>query len=308
MLDTTKDKAISLSKDCLFFVLGSIIYAISVKSFAAPNQIAPGGVTGLATILNHMFQTPIGLVAFLINIPIFIWAVMEIGYKLVIKTIFATFMTSFAIDIISLFIPAYYGSQMLAAIFGGVLEGIGLSLVFMRGGTTGGTDMVARLLGRHFRHVSMGKLMLSVDFIVIVFSAVAYKSLESALYALVSIFVSTHVIDAVLYGTDIGSGKVLFIISERNDEIAQRILIDLERGVTALKSRGVYSGRETEVLLCAVRRYELYKVMDIVHQLDRNAFIIVGEAGQISGEGFREIKQEDKSLKDLLLKKKKELK
>ena len=128
---------------------------------------------------------------------------------------------------------------MLAAIFGGVLEGTGLALVFMRGGTTGGTDMVARLLGRHFRHLSMGKLMLGVDFVIITFSGFAFQSMESALYALITIFVSTRLIDTILYGTDMGNGKVLFIISEKNQKIAQRILIELDRGVTALKSRGL---------------------------------------------------------------------
>ena len=246
--------------------------------FTAPNHIASGGVTGVSIVLNYLFGTPIGTMAFIINIPIFIWAIIEIGYKLVAKTFVATLLSSLAIDMMGVIIPPYEGNPMLAAIFGGVLEGVGLSLVFMRGGTTGGTDMVARLLGRHFRHLSMGKLMLGVDFLVIVFSGFAFRSIESALYAMLTIFVSTRLIDSILYGTDMGNGKVLFIMSEKNKEIAQTILRDLDRGVTALKSRGVYSGREGEVLLCAVRRYEVCKVNDIVHSADPNAFIIVGEA------------------------------
>lgn len=296
----TQERAKTLTKDLLFFVAGSLIYAVSVKMFTAPNHIASGGVTGLSIVLNYLFHTPIGATAFLINIPIFIWAIVEIGYKLVAKTFVATLLSSAAIDLMGVVIPPYEGNQMLAAIFGGVLEGVGLALVFTRGGTTGGTDMVARLLGRHFRHLSMGKLMLGVDFVIIVFSGFAFQSMESALYALLTIFVSTRLIDAILYGTDMGNGKVLFIISEKNEEIAQNILIGLDRGVTALKSRGGYSGREGEVLLCAVRRYEVSKVYDIVHSVDTNAFIIVGEAGEITGEGFREIKPDDKSLRQIL--------
>lgn len=303
----TRKRTEELAKDLLFFLAGSLVYSVSVKMFTAPNHIASGGVTGVSIVLNYLFGTPIGTMAFIINIPIFIWAIIEIGYKLVAKTFVATLLSSLAIDIMGVIIPPYEGNPMLAAIFGGVLEGVGLSLVFMRGGTTGGTDMVARLLGRHFRHLSMGKLMLGVDFLVIVFSGFAFRSIESALYAMLTIFVSTRLIDSILYGTDMGNGKVLFIMSEKNQEIAQTILRDLDRGVTALKSRGVYSGREGEVLLCAVRRYEVCKVNDIVHSADPNAFIIVGEAGEITGEGFREVKPEDKPLKQILAEGKKHL-
>lgn len=296
----TQERVKGLTKDFLLFVAGSLVYAVSVKMFTAPNHIASGGVTGLSIVLNYLFQTPIGITAFIINIPIFIWAIVEIGYKLVAKTFVATLLSSVAIDLMGYIVPPYEGNPMLAALFGGVLEGIGLSLVFMRGGTTGGTDMVARLLGRHFRHLSMGKLMLGVDFVIIVFSGIAFQSLESAMYALITIFVSTRLIDAILYGTDMGSGKVLFIISEKSEEIAQTVLKDLDRGVTGLKSRGAYSGREGELLLCAVRRYEVCKVNDIVRAADPNAFVIVGEAGEITGEGFREIKPEDKSLREIL--------
>lgn len=306
MIPTThKEKAAEMIKDVLSFVAGSLIYAVSVNVFTAPNRIAPGGVTGISTMINYMTHWPIGMLALLLNVPIFIWAIIEIGYKLVGKTMVATIFVSLAIDLTAMIIPQYHGDHMLAAIFGGILEGVGLSLVFMRGGTTGGSDMVARLLGRHFRNVSMGKLMLAIDLTVVSFSAIVYQSMESALYAVIAIFVSTRLIDAFLYGTDVGTGKLLFIMSEKNDEIAKDILTDMDRGVTVLKSRGAYSGREGEVLLCAVRRYEVFKVKDIVRSNDKNAFMIVGDAGEISGEGFRVVKQDDKTLKQLLAKTKK---
>ncbi|MDF1496222.1 YitT family protein [Caproiciproducens sp. CPB-2] len=298
--ETPKEKAIGLLKDILFFVVGSLIYAVSVNVFTAPNQIAPGGVTGASTMINYLFSWPIGMTGLLLNIPIFIWAIMEIGYKLVGKTIVATVFVSVSIDLVGKIVPAYTGEKMLAAIFGGIIEGIGLSLVFMRGGTTGGTDLVARLLGRRLRNLSMGKLMLCVDMMVVVASAFVYGNIESALYATITIFVSTRLIDALLYGTDTGTGKLLFIMSVKNDEIAQDILTDMDRGVTVLKSRGAYSGREGEVLLCAVRRYEVVKVKDIVRSHDHDAFMIIGDAGEISGEGFRQVKAEDKTLKELI--------
>lgn len=293
----------TLLLDFLFFVAGSILFAVSVNCFTAPNQIAPGGVTGLATVLNYLVGTPIGTMLFLINVPIFIWAVLELGYQLVAKTIVATLICSITIDTLSPLLPVYEGDHMLAALFGGVLEGVGLSLILVREATTGGTDMVARLLERRLRNLSMGQLMLGVDALVILLAGFAYRSLESALYAFVVIFVSTRLIDSILYGADIGTGKMLFIISPKNEEIADKIVLDLERGVTALKSRGIYSGRDGEALLCAVRKYEVSKIMDIVHAIDENAFMIIGDAAEIKGEGFRKIRREEKTVRDLFRKK-----
>ena len=293
-------KADEIIKDILFYAIGSSIYAVSVNMFTAPNHIAPGGVTGVATMLNYLFAWPIGTLGLLLNIPIFIWAILQIGYKLVIKTITATVFVSAAIDLIGIVIPHYTGNPMLAAIFGGCLEGIGLSLVFMRGATTGGTDLIARLLNRRVRFVSMAKLMMCVDFVIVVASAFVYHSMESALYALIAIFVSSRLIDAILYGTDTGTGKIMFIISEKSDEISNEIINDVDRGVTKLDSKGAFTGREGEVLLCAVRRYEVAKVKDIVRTIDKSAFIIVGDAGDISGEGFRASLPEDKTLFELI--------
>lgn len=296
----TKSKAKTLALDGLFFVAGALIDAVAVNVFTAPNHIAPGGITGIGTMLNYLFQTPIGMVNMIINIPIVIWAILEIGYKLVAKSIAAIIIFSVAIDTLALWLPAYNGNPFLAAIFGGVLEGIGLALVFMRGSTTGGTDMIARLLGKHFRHLSMGKLMLAVDLVVIAASALVYQKLESALYAIIAIFVSTRIIDTLLYGTDSGNGKLYFIISKKSDEIRQRILEDIDRGVTIIPIQGGYSGQDGEMLLCAVRRYEVTKINDIIHTADRDAFVIVGEAGEITGEGFRSASSDDKTLGEIL--------
>lgn len=299
-MSKTGSRSKTLVMDGLFFVAGALIDAVSVNVFTAPNHIAPGGITGIGTMLNYLFQTPIGMVNMIINIPIIIWAIVEIGYKLVAKSIAAIIVFSVAIDTLALVLPAYNGNPFLAAIFGGVLEGIGLALVFMRGSTTGGTDMIARLLGKHFRHLSMGKLMLAVDLIVIAASALVYQKLESALYAIIAIFVSTRIIDTILYGTDSGNGKLYFIISKKSDEIRRRILEDIDRGVTIIPIQGGYSGQEGEMLLCAVRRYEVAKINDIIHTADRDAFVIVGEAGEITGEGFRSASSDDKTLREII--------
>ena len=217
-------KAKSLALDLLFMLVGSMVYAVSVNAFTAPNNIAPGGVTGIATMLNYLFATPIGLVVFLINVPIILWAVLEIGYKLVAKTIVAIVLSSVMIDLFSWFIPVYRGDPILVALLAGVCEGVGLSLTFIRGATTGGTDMIARLLGRRMPHLSMGKLMLAIDGLVVLASAFVFQGIDNAIYACIVIFVSTSIIDSILYGTDVGTGKLFFVMSPKVQEMGDRIM------------------------------------------------------------------------------------
>ena len=278
-----------LLKDLAAYIAGSFLLALSICMFTAPNNIAPGGISGISTMINYKTGLPIGTMSLVLNVPIFIWAFWELGFREVLKSVIATVISSGAIDLLTVAVQPYKGNPMLAAIFGGVLQGIALALVFMRSATTGGTDLIARLLGRHMRFFSIGKLMLCVDGLIVAVSAVVYHSIENALYAVITIFVCSRLIDTILYGTDIGTGKILFIISSKNDEIAQAILSDVDRGVTLLKSRGAYSGKDGAVLLCAVRRLEVIKVEDLVIKMDPDAFLIVDDAGEITGNGFRHL-------------------
>lgn len=293
--------------DTLSFLAGSVIYAVGVHIFTAPNHIAPGGATGLATLLYYLFGAPIGAVVLLLNLPLFFWGWKSSGFHFISKTVAATVTLSVALDAMTPFLPEYKGDTMLAAIFGGVLSGAGLALVFLRGGTTGGSDLVAYLLSRHFRSLSVGRLILIIDMFVVLASAVVYRNYESPLYALIVIFISTRLIDNILYGADAGNGKMMFIISRKNQEIAREILRSVGRGVTMLRSRGAYSGREGEVLLCAVRRPEVHKTYDIIRSLDPQAFVIVGDAGEITGEGFRPSEREEEPRKEETLSEKKEI-
>lgn len=286
--------------DLLFMTAGAVIYSVGINCFTAPNNIAPGGVTGIATMLNYLFSTPIGTVVLLINVPIIIWAIIEIGYKLVTKTMAAILLNSIAIDLLAPFLPVYHGDALIITLLAGVCEGVGLSLVFMRGATTGGTDMVARLLNSRLRHLSMGKLMLALDGCVIVASAFVFQSMESGVYACIVVFVSTRIIDAILYGTDVGTGKLFFVISQRSESMAERIMNELDRGVTFLKSRGAYMKRDGEMLFCAVRRFEVFKISEIIREEDEDAFVIVGDAGEITGEGFKSLRSDDRTLGEIL--------
>ena len=297
-MKTGKLKTVGL--DLLFILMGSAVYAVGVNAFTAPNNIAAGGVTGVATMLHYVFSTPIGLVAFLINVPIVLWAIVDIGYKLVTKTMLAILLSSVLIDLFSHFVPAYRGDHILVSLFAGVCEGLGLSLVFIRGATTGGTDLVARLLARRLPHLSMGKLMLAVDGLIVIASGFVFGSVENAMYACIVIVVSTKIIDAILYGTDIGTGKLFFVMSPKVRQMGDRVIREMERTVTYLDSKGGYTQEPGETMLCVVRRFELHQLQTIIREEDKNAFVIVGEAGQVTGEGFRPMHPDDKSVKELL--------
>ncbi len=274
--------------DAAFFLAGSLLYAVSVNTFTAPNNIAPGGFTGIATMLNYLFELPIGATIVAMNLPFFIWGALELGKNFLVKVVIGTILTSLAIDATAPYLPVYQGDMMLTCIFGGLLGGAGLALIFMRGGATGGTDLIAKLLTRRIRVLSFAHLILAADLVVILSTVPVYGTIESPLYALVMLFVMTKVIDMVMYGTDSGTGKMLFVISRQSQPIKDRILREMDRGVTELKSRGGFSGVEGEVLLCVVRRGEMHRVFDIVKQEDDKAFVIVGDAHEITGEGFRE--------------------
>ena len=297
MTALSKKKVKDFILDGLFFLVGSFIFAISVNTFTAPNNIAPGGLTGIATMLNYIWGIPIGTVTLLMNIPIFLWGFFEVGYRFILKTIVATAVSSVMIDLTVNILPRYQGDMLLTTVFGGFFSGLGLALIFVRGGPTGGTDLIANLISLRVRHLSLGRLILIVDMIIVVASAFVYGSYESPLYATIVIYITSKVIDVVLYGADIGNGKILFIVSRKNEEIAEKIMQILGRGVTELYSRGAYTKQDGEVLLCAVSRQEVYKVYDIIHSIDPDAFTIVGDAGEISGEGFKEIQKNQEKTK-----------
>ncbi len=286
--------------DFLFLTVGSSIYAFCVNAFTAPNNIAPGGVTGIATMINYLSGIPIGSLIFFINLPIILLAFIKIGYKLVIKSAIAIVLSSVMIDLFSLFVTPYKGDMVLVALFAGILEGVGLSLTFIRGATTGGSDMIARLFIKSGLHLSMGKIMLMIDAVVIATSGFVFKSVESAMYACVLVFVASRIIDTILNGTDIGRGKLFYIFSRKNKDISDGILTDLQRGASILKAKSAYSGEDLEVLMCAVRNYEIGKMREIIDKSDKDAFVVMGDANEIMGEGFKSNKTDDKTLKELL--------
>ena len=278
--------------DYAIILLGCFIYAVSVALFSSPNDIAPGGVMGISILINHLLpMLPVGMLSLVLNIPLFIWGGIEIGWKYLSRSLSATVISSLMIDAFELkfiaeIVKPYTGNQMLVCIFGGILCGAGMSLIFNRGGSTGGTDIVSRIMHKKKPHVSLGKFMLICDAFVVAASVVVYGNIENALYAIVFIFVSSKIVDIIVYGFARNNGKLLFIVTAHYDEVTELILRDIDRGVTLLNAQGGYNKDEKKVILCAVRPNQVHQTTVLVHSVDPNAFVIVTTAGTISGEGF----------------------
>lgn len=282
-----KNKTAEFLKDIFFDITAAILYAVSVNMFTAPNQIAPGGVTGLATILNYMFKVPIGATTFCINIPLVVFGLLFLGRGFTLRTLKTVFIFSVCVDAIAPFITPYTKDHVLAALFGGLLMGAALGFVFMRGSTTGGTDILGRLLQIKLPNAPMGKLIMCTDGAILLFSAIVYRNIETALYGVITIFIEMKTIDMILYGFD--TGKQVMVISEKNREIADRVMEELARGATFIKAYGAYSNDERDVLMSVVKRNQFGKFKMIVKEVDPNAFIIVSDAGEVIGSGFKSI-------------------
>ncbi len=280
-------KVRELAVDNIVWLFGCCCYSAAINIFNVPNNIAQGGFSGLAIVINYLTDLPVGLMNLLLNVPLFVLALIFLGKKFVGRTLWATVMLSVVIDVMAVFLEpyAYTGDKLLAALFGGALSGFGLALVFWRGATTGGTDIMARLIRLKFRHISMGKMILISDALIILIAAIVFRSVESALYAAIVTFVSSRVLDYVLYGFD--KGKLLMIVSEHAQEIAKDITTQTKRGVSILPVIGGYTGQSKNMLVCVLRGNEVSRIMKIVKSRDPNTFTIITEAGEIIGKGFK---------------------
>lgn len=279
-----KNKIKETFLDIIFCGGGCILYSAAIRIFAESNDIAQGGVTGLAMLINYIFpKIPIGVGAFLLNLPLFIVAWKKIGGKFIAKSFLVTVFLSFSIDTIS-FLPTYTGDKMLSSIFCGVLSGLSMALVFIRGLTTGGTDILAKLIRMRKPQMSMGRLILISDFFVVTLSGFVYGKIESALYSMVLIFVSSYVIDKILFG--LTDSRTLLIVTEKPEEISALIMNEMGRGVSIINAEGAYTGKGKKILLSAMLRGEVNRVTKIIAEYDKNAFTIILPSSEIMGEGF----------------------
>ena len=274
-------------RDYLIMTIGVICIAISVDLFLIPNDVVTGGVTGVAIILNDLLGTPVGLTSLVLNIPLLIAGFRYLGgFVFGIRTVYATVALSFAIDLLNPYLGRYMqstGDPLLYTLYGGVLDGVGIGLVFRAQGTTGGTDIIARFL-QHWKGVPMGRSLLAMS--ALVFAAAAYLfSLDKLLYALLVAFISGRAVDLVLEGASYARQAV--IITTLPDKIRASILHTLGRGVTLLEGKGGYTAAERTVLLSVVAQSEISVLKAIVRDCDPNAFVIFSNVNEVLGEGFR---------------------
>lgn len=278
-------------------ILGSTLAAIGIDLFLIPNKIAPGGVSGIATVLFYLSNgyLPVGMTMIAFDIPLFILGYKFIGRQFVIRTMFSSIGLAVLIDVLKPYTDAFLENYIIStdglsndlllySIFGGLLVGLGLGIVFKSGATTGGTDLAARLVHHIFPQFSIGSILLVIDGCVIVFAAIAFKSILIALYAIVTIVVTSKIIDAILEGVNFA--KCVYIISDKPDEISKIILSDLDRGVTSLKGIGKYTGADKEVLMCILHRNQLPALKTLVKNVDERAFVILSDVREVFGEGF----------------------
>lgn len=284
-----QNKLCTIILDYLFIILGTISYSLGIYLFTAPNNIAPGGVTGISTIINYITGLPIGIVSISINIPLIVLAWKFLGKSFTLRTMTSTILFSIFIDVIYKNIPVYKGDLILAAIFGGLLLGLGLAMVLMRDGSTGGTDITNRILQKKKPHMKISNLIFITDSIIISVSGLVYKNIESVLYALIVIFVISRVLDTLLYG--LHSGKMVMIVSSDTENVAKYVIKKLNRGGTIISAKGVYTNEKKDILLCAIRKNEFYKLKRMVNEVDPNAFLIVTDAGEVIGQGFKRISE-----------------
>ncbi len=288
-----KQKARELIYTYVLVLVGSALFALSVDWCMEPNGIAMGGVTGIAQIIHALVpQATVGMIVICLNIPLFLLGWRFLGGHLLVSSLVSMAVSSLLIDGFNLlydFRPME--DRLLACIFGGVVMGLGFGLVFKVGATTGGTDILARLMKLKLAWLPMGKVLLVVDLTVILLVAAAFRSLETALHGLVALYITTLVMDGVLYGMD--NAKVAYIISDHPKELADLILHQLDRSLTFLHGEGGYSGTEKEVILCAFKQKQIAEIKRRVLEVDPNAFMIVTSAHEILGEGFRSYHQND---------------
>lgn len=286
-MEKQKHLALQILIDIAFYLAGSALFAVGMQMFIAPNQIAPGGVSAIAVVLNYLTGLPIGMYSLVLNAPILLLGLRFLGAKFTLKTLTAVIIMSVLTDALYYVVPPYYGNELLSALFGGLLIGAGMALIFMRDSTTGGVDILSRLIQKRLPYLPMGKLLLFIDVVIICISALVFGKLETVLYSLVAVAVCSYTIDSVMYGLD--KGKLIYVFSPKSNEIAKRVIDELQRGCTLLNATGAYSGDSQQPLLVAVRVQQYHRLREIVHQEDSRAFIIVTDSSEVLGEGFKPI-------------------
>jgi len=285
-----KDLKISpktLIKDLALIFAGSLIYALAFVYILYPNSVPTGGVGGIAMIINKFTNLPIGTLIIVLNIPLCLIAWKRLGIKFMAATLIGTVVSSVLIDVVSIFPHTLTQDPFLISVFGGVIYGTGLGIIYRGGATTGGSDIVAKLIRIRYPFMNFGTAMLILDIVIIGLYAVIFDKMESAMYALITMFISSKMIDLVLYGADIA--KLCIIISDHGDAVRDFIFETLDRGVTFLHGSGGYSQKDKKIVMCAIRPQQIVELRTSIKSIAPDAFIIITDSREVFGDGFSDI-------------------
>ncbi|MBQ5405706.1 MAG: YitT family protein [Oscillospiraceae bacterium] len=271
--------------DVVYSLLGSATVALAVAVFTVPNDIAPGGVSGLATALAYVSPVSVGVWTLLLNVPLLLTAWRLLGPRALAMTLLATVLLSVFIDLFAALLPGYTNNVLLAAVAGGVLSGLGVGVLFLRGISTGGTDLAALLLKNPFPNLPNGIMLLLIDACVVAVAVVIFRDIEVALYSAITIYLSSKVIDALAQGVDYA--KVIYVVSERGEEISRVLNECTDRGTTLLNAQGGYTGKDKQLVVTVTRRNVLAQTLRLIRQTDPRAFVFVTDSTEVHGEGFK---------------------
>ena len=272
----------------VFMVIGCVFYAFSTVLFLAPNQIVAGGVTGLSVLINILNdKIPIGTISIVINLPILILGLKYFGLPFVLKCLLTVTTLGLATDIFDLFMPVMTQDKLLASVYGGVCQGIGIGLFVRYKFSSGGTELFGRVIAKWTKLSNIPIFVGVLDGIIVVFGAIVTKSPDNMLYALIVVFVSTKVSEIILVGLE--KAKLCIIISDKSEEIAKTLIANSPRGVTMLSGIGMYTDQEHKVLLSCVKNRQLVQLKEIVKAIDKHAFMIINDSFEVRGQGFKDI-------------------
>ena len=273
----------------LIMTIGAFLYAAGTSLFLDPNMLAPGGVMGIAVILSRFIPISTGILFFILNVPIFIFGIVKFGIKFMGVTVYTVAVSSAFTRLLAL-LPPVTDDLIIAALAGAILMGGGIGLVFMSGSTTGGSDIIVKAIRQKHPFMRTGTLFFLTDLVVVTASGIVTKDIRIAIYALIAVLVAGFTMDFVLYGRD--EALVIYIISDKTDEITKRLIEDLDVGVTHLSGKGAYTGNEKQVIMCAVKKTMGPQIEDVVKEEDSSAFFIISSAKEIYGEGYKDILKE----------------
>ena len=284
MKNLLQSNVLYMVKKYLVITVACIIYSAGISLFVDPNHMAPGGFTGLAVILSKILPLETGTIYFLLNIPVIVLGVWKFGWKFTISTLYAIFVATVGINSMAI-LGAATTEPILGAVFGGALIAVGIGLVFRNSATTGGIDIIVKCLRQKIPHLKTGTLMLIIDALIVCLSSVVFGDINSVLYSVIAVLTTSYVLDIVLYGRD--EAKLIYIISDKSEEITERMLKEIELGITLLKGSGAYENKEKKIIMCVVRKQSAHKVEEVVKQEDASAFMIITSATEIFGEGYK---------------------